>query len=37
MGSGNDLSEKEKITILAYHKTGTSGNKIASETGRSRP
>ena len=35
MGSGNDLSEKEKITILAYHKTEMSGNKITSEIGRS--
>ena len=35
MGSGNDLSEKEKITILAHHKTGMSGNKIASEIERS--
>ena len=35
MGSGKDLSEEEKITILAYHKTGMSGNKIASEIGKS--
>ena len=35
MGSEKDLSEKEKITILAYHKTGISGNKITSEIGRS--
>ena len=34
MGSGKDLS-KEKITILAYHKTGMSGNKIVSKIGKS--
>ena len=34
MGSGRDLSEEGKITILAYHKTGMSGNKITSEIGR---
>ena len=28
-------SEKDKITILAHHKTGMSGNKIDSEIGRS--
>ena len=35
MGSGKGLSKKEKITISAHHKTGMSGNKIASEIERS--
>ena len=36
MGSGKGLSEKEKITILAHHKTGMSGKKITSEIRSSR-
>ena len=34
MGLGKDLSG-EKTIILAHHKTVISGNKIASEVGRS--